>query len=65
MPKNEGEGYKEPQTDKQEEKGSPRNNTGKGKVEEDTWTRYVAKIAGKVTWVNDQTGKSWATNREH
>ena len=51
-------------TDKQE-KGSSRNNTGKGKVEEDPWARYLAKITGKVTWVNDQTGKVRTANREH
>ena len=29
---------------------------------EDTWSKYVAKATGGITWVNDQTGEVWTNN---
>ena len=29
------------------------------KKEEEEWTRFEAKVSGKITWANNETGKIW------
>ena len=32
--------------------------------EESTWSKYVAKITGEITWAGDQTGEAKSPNED-